>query len=219
MPQKLDRNHCKLQLGQRFHAGGRDYELLGKLGDGAAGLVRRARMVDGDDDVFAVKFLAPDPKYIDTDVFDEVARRFKREGERGAHLRHENLVTILAYSDNEKGGAFKAKGPLNPFIVMEYLEAKTLESYIRATPAEERGRFALNVPRLQIAVQIANALEHLKHERLIHRDVKPANIFLSRRGPHWQAKLGGFGVMKWGGFHAPLASGWLTGGRPKGARA
>ncbi len=210
MAHRLARSRCRPQSGQRFVAGGKDYELMGRLGDGAAGLVRKAHLLDGDD-IVAVKFLAPDPKYIDTAVFDDVARRFKREGERGAHLRHENLVTILAYSDNEKGSAFRTRTPSNPFIVMEYLEAKTLESYIRSTSPSERGMFSITEPRLSIAVQIALALEHLKSQRLVHRDVKPANIFLKRRGTsRWSAKLGDFGVMKWGDYHAALASGTLT---------
>jgi len=184
--------------------------LMGKLGDGAAGLVRKARLAD-DERTVAVKFLAPDSKYIDTAVFDDVERRFKREGERGAHLRHENLVTILAYSDNQKGSAFKGRGPTNPFIVMEYLEARTLESYILSTPTAERGLLALTQPRLSIAVQIARAVQHLKSYKLVHRDVKPANIFLRRSGSGgWNAKLGDFGVMKWGDFHAALATGTLT---------
>src|SRR5258708_27390773 len=129
MAHRLERDRCKPEAGQTFVADGKTYQLMGRLGDGAAGLVRKAKLADSER-VVAVKFLAQDPKYIDTDVFDDVEKRFKREGERGAHLRHNNLVTILAYSDNEKGAAFRGRGPTNPFIIMEYLEAKTLESYI-----------------------------------------------------------------------------------------
>ena len=70
--------------------------------------------------------------------------------------------------------------------------------------------FAATESRLSIAVQLARALEHLKSQRLVHRDVKPANIFLRRQGSRWHAKLGDFGVMKWGDFHAALATGTLT---------
>ncbi len=77
--------------------------------------------------------------------------------------------------------------------------------------SDERGLFALTRPRLGIAVQMANALEHLKSHKLVHRDVKPANIFLRKAGSSgWHAKLGDFGVMKWGDFHAALATGTLT---------
>jgi serine/threonine protein kinase len=152
---------------------------LGRLGDGAAGLVRKAKRLESSE-LFAVKFLAPDPKYIDTEVFDDVARRFKREGERGAHLKHDNLLDIVAYSDNDKGSAFRTGAPSNPFIVMEYVNGRTLESYIRSTAPVERGSFAINQPRLSIAIQIASAVEYLKNSRLVHRDVKPANIFLRK---------------------------------------
>lgn len=211
MAHRLSRSRCRPQSGQHFSAAGKDYELQGKLGDGAAGLVRKARSVDGKH-IVAVKFLAPDEKYIDTHVFDDVARRFKREGDRGAHLAHENVLKILAYCDNEKGASFRNGSPTNPFIVMEYLDSKTLESYIRSTSAEERGVFTLNQPRLSIAIQITSALSYLKDRKLVHRDVKPANIFLKKRNTQerWHATLGDFGVMKWGDFHAALVSGTLT---------
>ncbi len=82
----------------------------GAIGDGAAGLVRRAtRASDGHVD--AVKLLAPDPKYIDEAVFDDVAARFKREGERGSNLRHPHLIEIKGFSENENGEAFEDRTP------------------------------------------------------------------------------------------------------------
>jgi serine/threonine protein kinase len=95
---------------------------------------------------------------------------------------------------------------------MEYLESRTLESYIHSTPAGDRGTFTLNEPRLSIAIQICHALEYLRDTRLVHRDVKPANIFLraTQRRARWHAKLGDFGVVKWGDFHAAMATGTLT---------
>ncbi len=211
MPHRLARSRCKPQVGQRFTVNARDYELRGYLGDGAAGIVRKAIDI-ADSKLVAVKFLAPDPKYIDQAAFEDVARRFKREGERGAHLVHEHLLKIIAYSENEKGASFKAKQPSNPFLVMEYLDGRTLESYIRSTPQTERGVFVLNQPRLSIAVQIARALEFLKVKKLVHRDVKPANIFLRKTQSQvkWHSKLGDFGVMKWNDFQAALATGTLT---------
>lgn len=212
MPHRLSRSRCRPQVGQRFTIADRTYELLGKLGDGAAGLVRKARALRDASSLVAVKFLAPDPKYIEPSSFEDVARRFKREGERGTHLNHDHLLKILAYSDNIKGSAFQTRTPSNPFLVMEYLDGRTLESYIRSTPESERGILAVNQPRLNIAIQITHALEYLKNRRLVHRDVKPANIFLRRvaRPARWIAKLGDFGVMKWGDFHAALATGTLT---------
>ena len=84
----LARPLCKLEAGLRFAVAGRPYVLGGTIGNGAVGIVRAAKDLQSDRRV-AVKFLAPDPKYILPEVFDDVAERFRREGQRGAALRHE----------------------------------------------------------------------------------------------------------------------------------
>jgi serine/threonine protein kinase len=208
---KLARGRCKPESGQRFVLDGKTYELRGKVGDGAVGLVRKAVPAEGGSPV-AIKFLAPDPRYIDPAAFEDVAARFKREGERGTHVDHNNLLNIIAYCDNAAGSAFKLGTPTNPFLLMEYMEGRTLESHIRHSPELERGTFALTQSRLSIAIQICQALEYLKHNRLVHRDVKPSNIFLraSSRAAKYRVKLGDFGVVKWGDFHAAVATGTLT---------
>src|SRR5262245_57060078 len=99
MDHPLSRRHCKPVFGQKFSANGQDYLLAGKLGNGAAGLVRRVRL-QRDGTEFAIKFLAPDPKYIDIAAFDDVAARFKREGCRGPQLEHPGLVEVRAYVEN-----------------------------------------------------------------------------------------------------------------------
>jgi eukaryotic-like serine/threonine-protein kinase len=211
MTHKLSRENCHPKNNQKFVVKGIEYSLGGEIGDGAVGLVRRATRVDNNAQC-AVKFLAPDPKYIDDEVFDDVALRFKREGERGTKLAHPNLIKIQAYCENADGECFETKRPKNPFLLMEYIQGRTLESYIRRTTEVEKGVFFISRQRLNIAIQIANALDDLHRSRLVHRDIKPANIFLS----HWSnegfpvTKLGDFGVMKWGDFHASLSTGSLT---------
>ena len=122
--QSLARSKCHPRKGQRFTADGSKYEFLGALGDGAVGLVRKARdLASGR--IVAVKVLAPDPKYIDIAAFDDVAQRFRREGTRGANLRDDNLVEIIAYEDNEDGSCFGGGGLKNPFIIMEYVRGGT----------------------------------------------------------------------------------------------
>ena len=96
---RLVRYRCRPHAGQHFTAGGQRYEFQGAIGDGAVGLVRKAKNI-ATDRIVAVKVLAPDPKYIDPAAFDDVEQRFKREGSRGAHLRDENLVEIIAYEGN-----------------------------------------------------------------------------------------------------------------------
>ena len=211
MNHKLARNNCKPQVGQYFESSGKTYELKGKIGDGAVGIVRKALPLEGGQ-LLAIKFLAPDPKYIDPAVFRDVAARFKREGERGVHLNHDNLIRIIGYNENLDGCAFRNNSPQNPFLLMEHIDGKTLESYIRNTLVAERGVFILDQPRLSIAIQICQALDYLKDHKLIHRDVKPANIFLRpiTRRARLQVKLGDFGVVKWGDFHAAVSTGTLT---------
>jgi len=213
----LSRNRCRTESGQRFVVDGSEYTLRGRLGDGAAAIVRKAqRSSDGEE--LAIKFLAPDPKYIDEAVFDDVAARFRREGQRAQKLAHENLVRIHAYEENTNGNAFSAGYPRNPFILMEEVTGTTLESYIRREERRrmekaERRAFLLTPERLSIAACVAQALQYLHQKKLVHRDVKPANIFIpasSATGIQPRGKLGDFGIMKWGDFQASITTGTLT---------
>lgn len=211
---KFSRQRCHPRAGQRFVAGGRRYEFLGSLGDGAVGVVRKARSLTNNR-IVAVKILAPDPKYISVAAFDDVAQRFKREGIRGAHLKHENLVEIIAYEDNDDGGCFETGGIKAPFIVMEYVGGHTLESLIKKMAAASSAPGTVQVTRqtLFIASRISTALSYLHDRRVIHRDVKPANVFLSAStlgATPSVVKLGDFGVTKWGDFLATAVSGSLT---------
>jgi serine/threonine-protein kinase len=195
-----------------FEAGGVTYALEGKLGHGAVGIVRKARARDSNRSV-AVKFLAPDPKYIDVIAFDDVGERFRREGLRGAALRHENLVEILAYEGNKNGSCFRSGNPANPFIVMEYVRGRTLESLIRNLGRRPDGGVHITRQTLAIASALANALLHLHERKIIHRDVKPANVYVSSVQTGTvpsQIKLGDFGVTKWGDFLAAVTTGTLT---------
>ena len=210
---RLARLKCRAERGQKFTARGREYQFLGLLGNGAVGLVRKAEDLESGR-VVAVKLLAPDPKYIDVKAFGDVEQRFKREGIRGAHLADENLVEIIAYEDNTNGSCFERGEVYNPFIVMEYVRGRTLESFIKKIGASKlTGDTCINFQTLTIAKRIASALRYLHENRVIHRDVKPANVFLSstdeRHAPTF-VKLGDFGVTKWGDFRASAVSGTLT---------
>lgn len=184
----------------------------GALGNGAVGLVRRAgRKSDGAK--YALKILAPDPKYIEEQVFDDVQARFNREGERGAQLSHPNLLRIHALEPNAEGVAFEGRAVKNPVLLMELSNGWTLETFIHRVPENTRGRVTVDPPRLRIAIQMAEALHYLHARKLIHRDIKPANVFLS--GKQYEdtrniAKVGDFGIMKWGDFHASISTGTLT---------
>lgn len=193
-------------------AAGHHYVLRGRIGNGAVGLVRRAEDRSSGR-VVAIKFLAPDPKYIDVAAFDDVAERFRREGQRGEHLNHEHLVSMLGYEENKDGHCFRDRSVKNPFLVMQFVRGVTLEHSIRnlgrgGSPAVHISRQTLSLGRA-----VADALAHLHERKLVHRDVKPANIFVSTPqvgAVPSEIKLGDFGVTKWGDFVAAAATGTLT---------
>lgn len=214
----LARSKCRCERGQKFSAVGRTYRFQGALGNGAAGLVRKAEDSQSGR-IVAVKVLAPDPKYIDVAHFDDVAERFKREGIRGARLRHENLIEIIAYEENAKGCCFEDAGVRNPFLVMEYIKGRTLESFIRKMSTSAHRSTHVTFQTLTIAQRVASALGYLHSYNVVHRDVKPANIFLSAiDGYHAPTfvKLGDFGVTKWGDLLWKTTSGTLTMTNQKG---
>ncbi len=211
---RFSRDELDAAPGQIFLADGTEYLLGGKIGDGAIGVVRRAT-IRKTQKPFAVKFLAPETKYIEMASIDDIHARFRREGNRGAGLSHEHLVKIIAYEENENGSNFTdPDGPQNPFIVMELIQGTTLENYIKKRMhLGQHKTFNITPQTLFMAYSVISALRYLHKRKIVHRDVKPANIFLTKvkddNIPNI-VKLGDFGVVKWGDFKASLESGTLT---------
>ncbi len=146
------------------------YEILEPLGKGGMGEVYRARDTKLDRDV-AIKVL---PEDFAADA-DRLAR-FEREAKLLASLNHANIGAIhgLEESDDVR------------FLVLELIQGETLEQRLvkGAIPAPEA---------LEIARQIAEALEAAHDEGIIHRDVKPANVLLTAKGG---VKVVDFGIAK-----------------------
>ncbi len=147
------------------------FQILGKLGSGAMAKVFKARQLSLDR-IVAIKVLPrklkENPEFVD---------RFYKEGKAAAKLNHNNIVQAI---DVGEAGGYH-------YFVMEYVDGKTVYDDLAT------GHVYSEKEALDIIIQVAKALDHAHDRGLIHRDVKPKNIMLTKTGV---AKLADMGLAR-----------------------
>ncbi len=159
------------------------YEITGLIGGGGMATVYRARQPRLKRDV-AVKVMLP---ALAADVtFQE---RFEREAQASANMRHPNILTVYDYGETDDGQLY---------LVVDYVRRGTLRKWLEeATFSQQAGESAGTPVSLEetveIVAQVAEALDYAHRQGVIHRDVKPNNILLTRDG---RPLLADFGLVK-----------------------
>ena len=153
------------------------YEIVSKLGEGNRGVVLLGeKWIDDEKSQYAIKMMKVN--YLPEDKLNETLERFEREARVAAKVDHPNTVKIFDYAVTRKKKI--------PFIVMEYIEGKSLTPYIGDKSMEIR-------QKVDILRQVADALTALHEHGVAHRDVKPGNIMLQKDG---NIKLTDFGTVR-----------------------
>ncbi|MBN2002319.1 MAG: protein kinase [Anaerolineae bacterium] len=159
------------------------YAIVNFAGQGSMGTVYRARQSRLQRDV-AIKVMSP--ALANDTTF---CRRFEREAQFVANLRHPNILAVHDYGEMEDG---------RPYLVVDYVKGGTLrDRLLAAQQTSVKDAPGTNTLQLQeaieIAAQVADALQYAHDRGIIHRDVKPNNILLDENG---HPLLSDFGLAK-----------------------
>ena len=152
------------------------YEILAELGRGAMGVVYKARDPQIDR-LVAVKTVSMWGQ--DRDEETEFRMRFMNEAQAAGRLHHAGIVSIFDVGENPENQ--------DPYIVLEYVAGESLN---RILAREKKLPLA---KALQLAEEIAEALDYAHAQGVVHRDIKPGNILVTEDG---HAKVADFGIAK-----------------------
>ena len=149
------------------------YEILERVGRGGMGVLYRGRDPILDREV-AIKVMATE---FSSDEDPDAKNRFFREARAAAKLQHRNIVTIFEFAEEDNV----------PFIAMEFLRGQTLAARMNQRPPLSLEQ------KIDVACQLCAGLQFAHEQNVVHRDVKPANIWIQTDG---SVKLLDFGIAK-----------------------
>ena len=156
---------------QGFLIGDR-YRVARLLGQGGMGMVYLVEDTQLDDELRAIKTIKPEL------LLDKKGAAYlKREAQASISLSHQNIVRIMNYEQWQSIS----------YVIMEYVDGQTLEELLLENGPLSPQDF---VP---LALQICAGLEHSHSMQIVHQDIKPANIFINKRGT---AKIADFGIAR-----------------------
>ncbi len=151
-----------------------EYVVGVELGRGGMGVVYRARQRSLDREV-ALKFLPF--ALLESEDFLE---RFEREARLMARLTHPGIARVFEAGISPRG---------RPFLAMELVTGEPLTTFLRAHPLPLR-------PRLELFLQICDAVQHAHQRGIIHRDLKPSNVLVAESDGRWTSKVIDFGLAR-----------------------
>jgi serine/threonine protein kinase len=160
------------------------YEVMGELGRGAMGIVYKARDPQIDR-IVALKTISLRGQ--EPEAEEEFRMRFLNEAKAAGRLHHSGIVSIFDVGEDPE--------TRDPYIVLEYVAGEALNRIL----ARER-KLQLD-QALQLALEIAEALDYAHSQGVTHRDIKPGNILITKEG---KAKISDFGIAKLNLAHITL---------------